>query len=448
MKSVAVVLITAFATYALADANPSDFARGFRVNVEQGQPLVHVSLPDEVYQISTTPTLNDVAVFNADGTQIPHAICRAPETQPEQIQEQTLPIFESNTSASEQDGTNVQVQTTTGTHVNVDEKNSGSNAETRFLIDARGPDAPIRAITFDWSSSDHASEVRVSIESSSDLDSWRTVVPGTTLLRANGTQNQLRRDRVQLPATRYDYLRVRRVDSGPLLELQSVTAEVVTTPAAIEPIWVVAQPQRSTDTSELYFDSGRVAPIGFVRLRVPLDNYSLAAEIATRDDDKSAWVSRWTGESYVVTTGNNRRESDAARVQSVTDRYWRVHIAGGPAPNMSMELGYRPSLVEFIAQGAGPFTVAFGSRRADHAPAVACGSLLSNMPSAERDKLISEALAGPITALGGDTALQAAPRKTPTRLIILWGSLIVGVALLMGMALSLIKRLRSEPPSG
>jgi hypothetical protein len=132
-------------------------------------------------------------------------------------------------------------------------------------------------------------------------------------------------------------------------------------------------------------------------------------------------------------------------VGPITDRYWRVHITRGTAPNLSLELGYRPSKVEFVTQGAGPYTVAFGSRRVEQATRVTCGSLLGNMPPADRRKLIVEGTSGDVTELGGETALQAPPRKTPTRLIILWGSLFAGVAVLVGMALSLIKRLRTDP---
>jgi hypothetical protein len=61
----------------------------------------------------------------------------------------------------------------------------------------------------------------------------------------------------------------------------------------------------------------------------------------------------------------------------------------------------------------------------------------------ERAKLTQQATPGSFEVLGGDAALQPAPRKTPTRLIVLWGSLVVGVGILIAMALSLLKRLRN-----
>ncbi len=49
---------------------------------------------------------------------------------------------------------------------------------------------------------------------------------------------------------------------------------------------------------------------------------------------------------------------------------------------------------------------------------------------------------GQILQLGGDEALKPVPKKTPLRVVVLWGVLVVGVALLVGMALSLLKRVR------
>ena len=44
--------------------------------------------------------------------------------------------------------------------------------------------------------------------------------------------------------------------------------------------------------------------------------------------------------------------------------------------------------------------------------------------------------------LGGDAAYKAPPKRTPVRLVILWGVLVAGVALLIAMAVSLLKRVR------
>ena len=107
-----------------------------------------------------------------------------------------------------------------------------------------------------------------------------------------------------------------------------------------------------------------------------------------------------------------------------------------------LELGYRPARVRFLTQGAGPYTIAFGSRRLEVPPATACDGLLADVSAKERARLISEGYAGELRVLGGDATFKPLPKQTPLRLVVLWSVLIVGVGLLIAMALCLLKRLR------
>ena len=141
-----------------------------------------------------------------------------------------------------------------------------------------------------------------------------------------------------------------------------------------------------------------------------------------------------------------RRESPPANFTATSDRYWRLQIAKDPQlyRGTLLELGYRPARLRFLAQGAGPFTLAFGSRRAEVSPASACESLLADVRSEERARMVGEGFAQGARVLGGDKALRALPRETPVRLVVLWTVLVVGVGLLVAMALTLLKRVRKS----
>src|SRR5690606_23678118 len=120
------------------------------------------------------------------------------------------------------------------------------------------------------------------------------------------------------------------------------------------------------------------------RMKLPAQNTSVRVEIASRDDPQQAWVQRWSGEVYSIDANGTQRESAPAQFASTSDRYWRVaYIAPSTPlnPPPSLELGYHPARLRFLAQGDGPFTLAFGSRRAEPAPAPAqhCNSLLSDV---------------------------------------------------------------------
>jgi hypothetical protein len=439
------------ASQAAFAAAPSmdDYAQGIAITAAgSDRPLIETTVPDVVYQKVTRADLGDMRVFNAEGVMVPHAFCAAPESTATTYAIHSLPVFDLRDIERLSPGSRIEVQTAGGTQVNVQEPGveaaDGAATGRTHIMDARGVEDPLRAVQFEWQSPDGASEARVRIESSEDLDRWTVVVPESALLFVRRGSQQLKRERIELPQRRYSYLRVARVDGGPPLLINIVTAEGVRAGADIEPLWFMATVKESADAAALRFDSERLAPVRYARLRLPQENSSARVTLESRSDEKSQWRERWSGEVYLIITPEQRRESPPARFAPTTDRDWRVRIHNGQQSYQGsmLELGYRPTRMRFLAQGNGPFTLAFGSRRAEPAVVGACDALLADVGAAERANLIVEGFPGTPRVLGGDTALKALPRKTPVRLVVLWSVLIVGVALLVAMALSLLKRVR------
>lgn len=445
-------LLAASSAFAAAPS-PQDYAQGVEINAPESLPLVETILPDAVYQNATRADLGDVRVFNADGLPVPHAFCAEPVTTEAKITEEQLPVFQlrdAPTNAS--DGTRVEVQTAGGTQINVVEPGPGQPVVANgriHIIDARASDDPVRAIQFDWQSPDGASQAQVSIEASDDLDRWRVLVPATTLLLATRGNEQLRRERIELPQHSYDYLRVQRTDGGPPLGINRVVAERVGAVLEIEPAWFMATTLVTDDIQVLFFDSVRHAPVSYARLRLPQENSSVRVTLHSRDDGRAPWTERWSGEVYRIVTDKERRESPPAHFAATSDRYWRLRITNDPQLYRAtlLELGYRPARLRFLAQGRSPFTLAFGSRRAETAPATGCDALLADVGVKERAKLVSQGILGAPRSLGGQDALKPLPKQTPARLVVLWTVLVLGVGVLVAMALVLLKRVRG-PESG
>lgn len=440
------------ATVAAATPSRNDYAKGMSVDASYTQPLIETVLPDEVYRSITRDDLGDLRVFNADGVPVPHAFCAARENAEPLITEQALQVFVlRGRKQVYTGGSRVAVETPTGTRVDVQES-AQPPAEVVsgriHIIDARQAAEPLRAIRFDWHSPDDASEVKVRIEASGDLDQWQVMVPASTLLLAQDGDQELRRERIELPRREYQYLRVQRVDGGPPLMINSVTAERVAPAGEIEPVWFSAQRLQSGDDADLLlFDAQHRAPVSYARLRLPQENSSISVSLQSRPDgpdNQAQWRNRWSGESYLIITETTRRESPPARFGATTDRYWRVRILKDPQVYAAslLELGYHPARLRFLAQGPGPFTVAFGSRRAEIARPAHCEGLLADVSAADRERMIESGYAGQILALGGAEALKPLPKKTPQRVVVLWGVLVVGAGLLVAMALSLLKRIR------
>ena len=453
LLTVACLLLAASQAFGAQPPSVQDYAQGIEIYAPESLPLVETTLPDAVYQGTTRADLADVRVFNADGQPVPHAFCAAPSTTEPTTSESQLPVFqlrEAPTTAS--GGARVELQTAGGTQINVVEPGPGEPVVANgriHIIDARASDDPVRAIQFDWQSPDGASQAQVSIEASDDLDRWRVLVPASTLLLATRGDEQLRRERIELPLRSYDYLRVQRTDGGPPLAINRVVAERVGQALEIEPAWFLATTLVTDDIQVLFFDSAHRAPVSYARLRLQQENSSVRVTLHSRDDGKAPWTERWSGEVYRIVTDKERRESPPAHFAATSDRYWRLRIANDPQlyRGTQLELGYRPASLRFLAQGKGPFTLAFGSRRAESSPASGCDALLADVKADERAKLVSKGIVGAPRSLAGQDALKPLPRQTPARLVVLWTVLIVGVGLLVAMALALLRRVRG-PESG
>jgi hypothetical protein len=438
------------ASHALG-ASPTldDYSQGISIVASDGLPLVETPVPDSVYQGVTRADLGDVRVFNAEGLPVPHAFCSSPAAGEPTVTEQSLPVFQlREVPAATVGGARVEVETPGGTQVAVVEPGQVQPVVANgrvHIIDARDSDEPVRAIQFDWQSPDGASQAQVSIEASEDLDRWRVLVPASTLLLVTRGSEQLRRERIELPQQRYEYLRVQRTDGGPPLAINRAIAERVGAAAEIEPSWFMATTLVTDDIQVLFFDTARRAPVTYARLRLPQENSSVRVTLHSRDDGKAAWTERWSGEAYRIVTDTERRESPPAHFAATSDRYWRLRIAKDPQLYRAtqLELGYRPARLRFLAQGSGPFTLAYGSGRAEVSAASACDALLADVGSDERAKLVGEGIAQGARVLGGDKALQPVPRETPVRLVVLWSVLIGGVGVLVAMALVLLKRVRT-----
>jgi hypothetical protein len=431
---------------------PKDFAYGLLVESEAGKPANELTLPDEVYGGATRADLGDLRVFNAGGIVVPHALCPLPEVSLPTLREQALPVFPLRRPpplGAQGDG-RVTVQTPGGTSVQVIERGpppalapSAAGAADGFVVDASAVDGSLRALRLSWSTPDGASEAQVRVEASEDLNAWRTVVAGTTLLHVAADGRALDRNHVDLPESRYRYLRLVR-SSGPAVAIGAVTADVVQPPAPAEPRWFAAMPMADEDGA-FRFDAGRLAPVHAARVVLATPNMALRIALDSRGGPDLPWRERWSGEVSSVDGGN---AAQTPPFPGASDRLWRVRVLrgaeslGGGRP--TLRLGYHPARLRFLAQGDGPYTVGYGSARVAPAEAVACDGLLPNLSPPERAALIGAAAAtpAPAAAFGGPDALIPPAPPTPVRQIVLWAVLLLGTAALVAMALSLLKRLR------
>jgi hypothetical protein len=186
---------------------------------------------------------------------------------------------------------------------------------------------------------------------------------------------------------------------------------------------------------EFEYDVGARLPLDRVNLELPDMNTVVDVELLSRAHVGDAWHTvRRCGFYRLKSDGEELRNGPVA-VALNTDRYWLLRTdpksggLGSAAPRLVVE--WVPHEVVFVARGAGPFYVAYGSATAGSA-AVSLALIPKNV------SIASASLSEP-EALGGDARLIPPPAPYAWKASLLWAVLIGGAALLAWMALRLSK---------
>ncbi|MBA4723309.1 MAG: DUF3999 domain-containing protein [Alcanivorax sp.] len=426
----------------LAAPLPDDFAEGIPITPVGEGRAYQLSLPEPVYQVSTRADLGDVRVFNRDGGVVQHAFC--------EIEDQTKQNTVAHPAAlyglppgrrpAEHLGGQLAIDTADGLSMRWQrsEPEEGASAEAgafEYIVDARGVEQAISGIRLDWRwrSPEGRQELPIRIAASDDLDQWRTVVTRTTLLRLDG--EALETVAVVLPEHRYRFLRLIPEDERARDWLHG--AQILTTRTEVESVPLIwAETERSAgDALDGRFQSSRPAPARQWRLTLPGPNRVLRVRLSSRADDTAAWRERYLGS---VASAAGSGETEARTMTPTTDPLWRVQVLSGgeslAGEPVSLHLGYPPLQLGFLAQGEGPFLLAYGSRRVPPAQVLDCDALGSE-PAPARAELEQ------LRELGGKAVLQPLPEPIPARRIVLWGVLILGAVLVVIMAVGLLRKL-------
>jgi len=461
MRSV-ILAIVLLLTPSLAEAapKPMDFAYGAPLSREGSGAVYRLSVPREVYEAVTRDDLSDIRVFNSRDAAVPHALRLPGKQGPAPEYARALPFFplyEGGVPAGKE-GLSMQVeQSGERTMIHVVTGDAGADEDSRpsgYLIDARKHKERIHELRIAWKGKGGSLVVPVSVESSRDLTHWSSLVPRSTLVRMEYQGHEIRRDRIPLPDARAAWFRLRWL-TGPE-EVTVTGVQAVRRGGEPEPErhWTViegapAKGDERPGSTAYEYESPALLPVDRVRIRFPERNTLVRVTLYSRPDPDAAWRRRRSGVFYHLRFDETSLVQDTATVGPSSDRFWKVAVEGGalsdPGDVPGVELGWRPYELLFVAQGEGPFMLAYGSARLDlKARKSGAQGILTQVMGGERDELIKKASALPGTVLGGPDMLVPAPPPPPWRTWLLWAVLVLGVGVIAGMAVSLGKGMRRE----
>jgi hypothetical protein len=439
------------AVFSFALAAPAVSAADARQDYREQWPLqlsspqagaYRLMLGEAQYRSAVSPRLTDVQVFNAQGQALPSALLSADQPLAQAVQWQSLPWFPLPARGGGA-GDDLQLLTERNTDGSVRrvEARLGRRVGTvdpgGWLVDASALRSSVQALRLDWQAP-AALQVRVRVDASDDLRDWQRVADDVPLVDLQHDGRRLQQRRIEI-GRQAKYFRILPVGGDALPVLSAVQAERVPPAQAIQWQWRSLTGTAGTPGEFEYTLDGRF-PIAQADIATA-DNSVVQWTLLSRDDPGQPWLVRagpWV--AYQLQDTAQRRQSQAQSLAVATrDRYWKLVAAqaqGVAAP--TLKLGYQPEALVFLSQGDAPFSVAAGSVRAARidAPVGTVIAQLREQQGAQWQPALAT-VQGPAQPLAGEAAVQ--PVRDWKRWL-LWGLLVLGVLVVGGFAVSLLRQ--------
>ena len=441
MRLAAALLLAALPAFAQP---PSQFRSSAPITLGGADALNEVEIPVEAYR-DARRDLADIRVFNNAGESVPYAWAGMPPPQLEATPPIELPIFPISRVEPAGGGASaeVSVRASDGTLVSVKSKGGapekGKVSPKAYLLDASKATEPMRALAFSWKAAPGSEVVNVTVESSDDLRAWSHVASSPIVgLEANG--RVVAQPRVEFPSRKVKYFRV--TWDAPSFELAEVRAEHEQRGVQPKRHSMTVKATPGANASEFTFDLGGRLPVESLRLVPGQPNSVLSTLIFTRDEEKDPWRPMASASFYRLDHGGKELQSPAIEIGRRPARYWLIRLAPGSSAGAppTMEVAWKSPTLVFVAQGEGPFHLAFGNAQA---PATAL-QLTALVPPAPQPLKIGRAHAGPVRAGPPPTRWENLVGEMNPRRIALWAILFAGVAALGFMAWRLSRQMK--PP--
>lgn len=454
MTWVAVVLGLLLGWTSVQAVEPSDFAYGYLLEVSEDGAIYTLTLPEAVYRGIIRSDRGDLRIFNSNGIAVPHSIRRS-EYQIRQPQpDQDVPYFplyrEARATSSDY---NVRI-TTNAQGAIIDVKGTGGETSGRqlaaYLLDASHLPQHPQTLTLFWPETHAPFVMTVRLEGSNDLHQWRHLINGAALSHLHYGGHRLLQQRLDLPRTAAKYLRLTWGGNTPLL-VDNITAHFAATSQAQPRHWTsFAVTLYDTEHQAYVFDTQAYLPTDRVRLQLPQRNSLVRAAVEASSSPNGPWKTLYHGVLYDLQVEHTRLTTPPLTLGVRRERYWRVRVREtesrlGGLP--TLQLGWVPEQLFFVAQGTVPFTLAYGSSRVGPATAP-LAAFLRQETLHQQSTLVKTAHLGMPVSLGDAALLQPATPPVPWKRYILWMVLMLGVLALAAMARQLYKQMQQDSAEG
>lgn len=412
------------------------FAQRFALDLNGNAAYYAASVPQAVYAASLRRDLGDVRVYNGAGEPVPYSLdmpkaVAPPPPQRRAVQWFALPVADTGTHdvplgvSIASDGS---LRATTGAPARAER--SGD------LVDMGRIDGYADALLVHLDNDAYQGRVRV--EASDDLRVWRPVT-ATQLLKVSHDGNTISQERIELDGLRERYVRLDWLDNAP--QIASADVEIrATDPRATERAnaarqWRDAIHVRAGRVAgEYLFETDGAYPVDRLRFELPQPNTVARATIFSRANAQAPWRVVDEGTLFRLRGSSGEQINTPFDLPVDTDHEWRIAVdmrnGGWGDGQPGIAVGWRPAVLTFVARGTPPFVLAVGN-----ASLRSAGLSRSELIVGD-DVVVGAATVGgglPVSAEDAFAARADSDAGT-SRKYVLWGSLVLAVGALAGLA--------------
>ena len=456
---VSLLVVAVIASAALAQS-PNDFTHRADVVIPPSVSIVRAALPAATIAALRGANGGDLRVFNAVGVSLPHALIDASTEASARVDAPgqriiALPIYASATSTTAGAPT---LRIEEGPNRRVIEYSPAKGAATAtqeprgLLFDTRLVATDVRAVEIEGTLP-NATIVKVTLDISADLKTWRTLVPDAPVFdfgtdaTGKGPSNR----RIELPVAQSlkdHYVRLTTSDPG-ALQIVALTTLGVGSVRASQPtaITLAAPAITSDNAAEWTLSTGFRATA--LRLQTTATNALMPVRILTRARAGDQWQAVASTVVYrLAGASGTDRVNPPLPINAPLATQLRVEALRGYSLTgvpLALALEYPPLQVLFVPTGDGPFSIATGKAGLETA-SLPVATLMPNYASGA--EFTTPLLQATTTVdskqrAAGQTAKEAL-LELVNRSTVLWAVLGLAVLVLGGLAVSLLRSPKSK----
>lgn len=423
-----------------ASETPMDYAQGWQLETPGESALYQLDLPYEVLAVSQHD-LADIAIFDAAGQPLTWWRERVDIPLTRQEQRVSLAVYPDGELTTDQQTGEIRIISEPDkTEVRIAPQSSAAVPEPRPQTDAYivlvPEDAPLLAeLELHWRGDGSSRVEEIRIRASDTLLNWRTA-GGGAIARLQGNGDVFVQRRVPLQVADAAFYRIEWGAMPADWQLDAVygISVAVTRIPAME--WRQFAPVR--DEQALYIASAALLRPQRMNLSLTADNTVLAASTETRVATDAPWRRADQGVFYRLQGTDSILHNPPHRLDGSAMRELRLAVSTGQADSVrTIELGWTPPRIMFVASGQKPYVLAVGAAQPGAAAAKPALGFAEDAltPGIAR-------LGAPVT-LGGEPALQAR-LQISWKTVLLWSLLLTGTIMVLLMVWRLARSARQD----